>query len=422
MTALGGFGQDIVLIREVARDRSRLHDYFLNTLLLKSVLAVPALLVSSAVAFAVGLDTETRWVVLLLGLAVVAELLTMTCIAVFQAYERLVYMPIVLIAQRGATAAVGIAAVLLGAGVVGVSAVYAAISAAAFVLATAILYRRVARPRLRVNVRLWVSLMRVAVPIGLAGVFGTVLFRVDTAILAWFESKAVVGDYGAAFRLFEATLFVSWSVGTAVYPVLSRLDPAGPEPSAVFDRSLKLAVAATLPIAVVAAILGQPLVELVYGPEFDGAGPALVLLAPAIVAYPVAHLAGVLLYARDRQVAMVVVHGLAALANVIVNVALIAAFSLEGAAAATSLTWLALAATLTALAVRASGSLDVRRIAAGPAVAAAAAAVVMALLRDVLPAAVVASAAAYLVVLLAYERRANPDDARLLTDFVRRRR
>jgi O-antigen/teichoic acid export membrane protein len=420
VTALGGFGQDIVLIREVARDRRQLHRYFFNTLLLKSALAVPALLVSSAAAFALGVDDETRWVVLLLGLAVVAELLTMTCLAVFQAFEQLVYMPIVLVTQRAATAAVGIAALVAGAGVVAVSAIYAVAAGLAFVLAVALVYRRIERPRLSADPRFWWPLMRVAAPIGLAGVFGVILFRVDTAILASFEPERVVGEYGAAFRLFEATLFLSWSVGTAVYPVLSRLTRESDPPLAsVFDRALKLLIAVTLPLAVSAAVLGEPLVELIYGPAFDEAGSALALLAPAIAFYPVAHVAGVLLYARDRQVAMVVVHGLAAAANLLLNVALIASFSLDGAAVATSLTWLLLAAALLALAVRTSGGLEVGRVAGGPALAAVAAAIAMALLRNE---AVGVGAAVYLVILVAYERHFHPEDAGSLGDFLRRRR
>ena len=49
-----------------------------------------------------------------------------------------------------------------------------------------------------------------------------ILFRIDTVMLAAYESDAVVGNYGAAYRLFESTLFLSWAVGAAVYPVYSR--------------------------------------------------------------------------------------------------------------------------------------------------------------------------------------------------------
>ena len=115
LTVLAGFGQDQVLTREVARDRSRLDEYFANTVALKLTLALPVLVVSALVMAAAGVDAETLWVVLLLGIALVAEQLALTCFAVYQAFEQLVYVPVVIITQRLITAVAGIAAVRAGA-------------------------------------------------------------------------------------------------------------------------------------------------------------------------------------------------------------------------------------------------------------------------------------------------------------------
>ena len=92
--------------------------------------------------------------------------------------------------------------------------------------------------------------MRAAAAIGLTSVFAVVLFRVDMTMLAAFEPNDVVGDYGAAYRLLEATLFVSWSVSSAVFPVFSRLSLTSvPSVGYVFERGVKLGVALTLPLA-----------------------------------------------------------------------------------------------------------------------------------------------------------------------------
>jgi O-antigen/teichoic acid export membrane protein len=291
------------------------------------------------------------------------------------------------------------------------------------VLAVTLVYRRIARPQPSVDTGFWWPFMRAAAPIGLAGVFGIVLFRVDAAILASFRSDAEVGQYGAAFRLFESTLFLSWSVGTAIYPVLSRLTPSTEPPLAsVFDRGLKLVLAVTMPLAATAAVLGGPLVDLVYGSDFGDSRDALVLLAPAIALYPLAHLAGVLLYARDLQLRMAVVYGVAAVVNVALNVLLIAGYGLQGAAVAASLTWLVLAASLLTLAIRASGAFETRRVVGGPLAAAIAAAVTMGGLRGNVVLALSAGAAVYVAVLVAWEQRLYPDDARALGDFLLRRR
>ena len=168
-TTLANFGQDTILTREVARDRSRLGSYFANTVAVKIVLATSTLTVAIGVAVVVGIDRETLEALLLLGPAVTLELLMATCFASYQAFERLEFLPVALISQRFVTAAVGIAALLHGAGVVAVSAIYLFGAALGFALALWFLLWKIARPGFHVEPRRWLPLMRASVAIGVAG-------------------------------------------------------------------------------------------------------------------------------------------------------------------------------------------------------------------------------------------------------------
>ena len=69
----------------------------------------------------------------------------------------------------------------------------------------------------------------------------------------------------------------------------------------MFDGSLKLVVALTLPLGVGMAILSEPIVHMVFGQEFDEAVVPLQLLSPAIVAYSIAFVSGGMLVAQNRQ-------------------------------------------------------------------------------------------------------------------------
>jgi O-antigen/teichoic acid export membrane protein len=422
VTALGGFGQDAILVREVARDHRRIDVYFANTLTLKLVLALPALVLALAAASVGEVARDTREVIALLGIAIVAELLITTCFAVFQAYERLVYLPLVLITQRIVIAGAGIAALLLGADVVVVSAVYLGGALLALVLALVLVFRKVVRPRLEIDVGFWMPLMRMAAPVGLAGVFGTVLFRVDTAILAWFETPDVVGNYGAAYRLFEAAFFLSWAVGTAVYPVFSRLTPTSDPPvRVVFDRGLKLVLALMLPLAVGGVVLGRPLVELIYGAGYDQADEAFIILAPAIAFHGLAHVAALLLVSQNRQMVLAVVQGLVAALNVAANFLLIPLLSLEGAALSALGSQMLLTVVFLGYATRSAGGFDPGRVLAGPLLASVLAGIAMVALRDDLLFAIAAGGALYVVALTVFERVMYPDDAQAIRDFLRRR-
>jgi O-antigen/teichoic acid export membrane protein len=422
-STLANFGQDQILTREVARDHGLLDRYFANTMAIKLVIAGVSLAVTIGIAAAAGLDSVTRDVTILLGLAVVLELLMSTCFASYQAFERLEYIPVALISQRFLTAGVGIAALLGGVGVVAVAGIYLVGAVVGFVLAVWLLLGRVARPQLAVDAERWWPLMRAALPIGLAGVFAVVLFRIDTVMLAAYESKGVVGDYSAGYRLFEATLFVSWSVGAAVYPVFSRLTPSSEPPVGfVYERSVKLVTALTLPLAAGAAVLAGPVIDTLYGEQYDDAVSALRLLAPAIALYPLCYLGGYLLVSQNRQRALTIVYGLVALENILLNLVLIPALSLDGAALGTSISQLLVAVAFVAASQRAVGRIAWRRVLAGPVAATVLATGAMVLLREHFWAALSAATIVYVVALVAIELALYSDDARAVLELVPLRR
>lgn len=422
LTVLADFGQDLVLTREVARDRSRVDEYFTNTVAVKLAAAAPLILLAAVVTSLLGTDSDTRAVLLLLSVALVAERLASTCFAVYQAYEQLVYVPVVIITQRALTAAFGIAALAAGADVVAVAAIYLGCAVVALGLSVFLLRRRVVRPRFVLVPRSWPALVAAAAPVGVASVFSLLLFRVDTAILAFLDSAAAVGAYGAAFRLFEATLFLSWAVRTAVYPVLARLSATSrPTFGDVFDRAIKLVVALTLPLSIGAAILAEPIIDLVYGKEYDNAVRPLAILAPAIVLYSVAEVSGGLLVARDRQRATAIANGAVAVLNLALSLVLISRYSLDGAAVAALVTQLVLMAGLLAIAHGVTGGDAWRRILSGPVAAGLPFSLAVFALRDHLFTAVIVGGVVYIAALAVFERVAYPEDARAIWAFLRGR-
>lgn len=423
VTALSGFGHKTVLTRAIARDRAAVDRQFTDTLVLQLSLGLPVLGLVVALGPLLGLDETKRLVVGLLGVAVVAEALAASVFAVAQAYERLGLVPVVVLTQRWFTAGIAIAALLAGAGVVAVAAIYLACAAGALVLALVLLRRWIVRPRAAVAPRRWPALFRAAFPIGIAGLLATVMTRADTTLLAAFDTDAVVGQYGAAYRLYESTFFVAWAISAATYPVVARRSPDGPAAvRPVVEGAYKLALALGLPLAALAALAGGPAIRLLFGDAFDGSERALALLAPAVVAYPLAAIGEHTLIAHDAQGTVVRVYVVGAVSVVVLGLLLIPPLGLEGAAIAASAGEAGLAAALLLLVARRTGGLDLRRVAAGPLLATAALAACLAVAGGLPLLSVVVGGLAYLAVLLAWERARHPEDAALLADAVRRRR
>jgi len=411
VTAIGTFGQDIVLVREVARDHSRLDEYFSNAMLSRAMFSVPPLLVALLIAWLCGMSQHTLLVSLLLGLGFVGDYTVQVPFAVFQAFERLGLVAVVLIAQRWVTTGAAVAALYLGAGLVEVVAIYAVGSLAATALGTWMMYRNIGRPRLRVDFRGALRVTREALPIGIALVALTVLFRIDMAMLAIFKPAKQVGEYGAAYKLLETTAFFSWAVNVAVLPSLARLSPTSTPPvGEVYQRGLKLVIAITLPVSVGAIVMAGPVISLVYGDQYAAAAKALALLAPTIALFPISALSSQLFFAQGRRPTVAIVYAVVAVENVVLNLFLIPRFSLQGAAAGTSISELLVAGLLITLAGDLHGRLQLRRMLAGAVIGTAVAGGLLLLLHGSPLLAIPLAVISYFAVLLGYERLAFPED------------
>lgn len=421
LTSLAGFGTDGLLTREVARDRDELHRLFWNSLSLKLVLG-PVMAGVALLITALGdYSGEVRATVALLAAGNVLELLSKTVAAAFLAHDDLRPVATGLIVQRFSTAAVGIAALYAGAGIVPIGVIYVGGAALGLAYVAAALYRREIRPQRQVSLRRAREVAARAVPFGLMLIFGTIIFRVDATILSLYKGPEAVGLYSAAYRALESCLFIPYAIESAMLPSLSRLSRETVPPVAdVYAAGLKAIVAMMAPLGVAFLVFGGEILELLYGAEYRAAEPAIHWLGGAAVLYGVSLLTCTLIVAQRGTKVLAWTIGLVMLFNVGLNVAVIPRFSLTGAAAVTTITEIAQALVLLYIGWRLAGAVSPRRILAGPlAGGVAMAGVALALGASV--AAVVAAVVAYAVVALATERVLFPQDLARLTGAVRAR-
>ena len=72
-------------------------------------------------------------------------------------------------------------------------------------------------------------LVRVALPIGLAGALVTVYYRIDSVLIFEIKGAEEAGIYGAAYRFLDPIQFVPVSVLAAVFPVMAAVHVQDPE-------------------------------------------------------------------------------------------------------------------------------------------------------------------------------------------------
>ncbi len=335
---VAGVGSEELIARELARDPNRIHDLFLDVYRFKTILLSALWLVMWGIVALAGYRLQTQLAMLAIGAGVAVESNTRTINAVFGALERSHLIAVTLIAQRGLTAGFGVLALLLGAKLLIVSVVFLLGSVAGQVVARHALRRKVVKPRGRPDRSRWPAIVRAGLGFGLVGAGYMVLIRIDGTLLGLLipgaEDNSQLGYYGAAYRLVEATMFISWGFSGAMLPWLARGQGGGLSPARGMAIAIKLLGVVLGALSAGFVLFAEPLVDLFYGDAYAGAvGPMRVIGAMALI-YGLNSFLGAVLISRGiplrylRPLLSVIA------LNVVLSLLLIPRWQASGAAAA----------------------------------------------------------------------------------------
>lgn len=364
-----GFGTDQLLTREVARERRRLDELFGDVFVFKSLAAAALLALMAVVVAVLGYDSETVVAMSIVGLGVALEGMGKTVHSVLQGFEAQRYLSASLVLQRLFTAAVGAVVLLNGGGLLEVSIVFAAGAVVGLVSAAFWQWRRVVAPVWDVARERWWPLARRAAPLGLVIAVATILHRVDATMLGLLSEgtdNTDVGEYGAATRIVFATSFLSWAFAGAAMPWLSREREDSDRLGRGLELGVKALVIPLLPVAVAFGLLAEPIIDLLYGEEFDGAIVPLRIFAVMAVLYAINSYVATVMISRNRPGDVTRVSVLILVQNVLTNFAVIPLFGTTGAAANAVFSSALLALIVSRRATRVTGPVSARRIFAAP--------------------------------------------------------
>jgi O-antigen/teichoic acid export membrane protein len=160
--------------------------------------------------------------------------------------------------------------------------------------------------------------------------------RSEFLFLSHYSTDAQIGFYSIAFAATTALSALAERLAVVVSSAFATLHGAEARErlSSGFRRSLRLLVILSLPIAALAAAVGPETVRVVYGPEFDDAGTALVIMVLSLPVFSVWTICGALLSGIDDARSPVVASGLAAALNIALAFLLVPRYDATGAALA----------------------------------------------------------------------------------------
>jgi O-antigen/teichoic acid export membrane protein len=239
---------------------------------------------------------------------------------------------------------VAIGLVLAGLGAVGALVGYVVSSLVGAALFAAVVYRLYARAeRGELEAGLRRRIAEYALPITLTENGSTIIKRVDVVLIGAFLTPLAVSYYVVAKQLLTFIKSPANSLGFAISPRYSEQLQRGnlETASRLYGEALTATLVFYVPAAAGLAIVAEPTLALVFGAEYAGGAIVLQLLTIYLVAQAVSYVTSGGLDYLGRAKHRAYAKGAAAVANLLLNLALIPTIGIAGAAISTAGTYAA---------------------------------------------------------------------------------
>lgn len=317
--AVSTAGLDPVLTRDLAARPERAGSLLGSVLVLRFSLAAAALGLMAAFLWVREVPADFRGAVLLAhvslflsGLDVVESL--------FKARLEMRFVSAISVASQLLHLGLVLSLVSFGAGLVPLAGAYVAARGVRTALSWAAARRRY-RISLGVDRATLRYLGKEALPLGVSALLWMIYFRADQVMLEMLSGVRQVAYYNAGYRFLDVSLLLSGMIMASLYPLMSPLYPHDrPGLQRVFAKAFDYAVFLGSFVAVALLLGAEPIVKLLYGPEFGPAAAALRWLSlSCLVLFPSNVLAHMLFVTGMERAPLLTLRALAAALNIGLN-------------------------------------------------------------------------------------------------------
>ena len=365
------FGLGTLLTREVSRDRGAIGKYLGNTMAIRVALCIasaPILLgILALYSWRFGLERETVIVTLLFMASLFPSSVAAAFSAAFSAYEKMEYPAIASILTTMVRASVGLLALAIGWGVVGLGVASVAASLASAILLALMFVRMFSFPKLELDLFEGREMTWSSLPLMINNLLSTIFFRIDVMLLQPMKGSQVLGYYSSAYKFVDGLNVFPSFVTLALFPVMSRRARSSREGLiTAYTKALKVLFILAMPITLGTMIIAERLVLFLFGSEFS---PAIQALQILIWFLPFSYVNSVTQYviiAVEKQRFLTLAFVIGAAFNLLANLIAIPLFGLVGASVVTVLSELVLMAPFMWAVWRWVGPLNVIDLCARP--------------------------------------------------------
>lgn len=296
------YGGNYLVAKNVARSPENAGQILVDAVVFRTALSIVSIGLIVPFTFVAGYAATPRLIIFIFSIGLLWQGAITGLYAAYQGRELMQYTSVGAMVERGFNSIAVITAILLGANVVVIAAIFEIGGLLQF-FALARFRKRIASALPKINWADTAAQIRDGLPYFLFTVFSMIYYRIDSVMLSKMAPEEVVGWYGGACRFFETMQFFPFIFSAAIYPVLSRLwtDESHTHTRAI-QKSLQFMLLAGVPITIGLVAFSRDIIQLFYGlSQYAPAIPVLQVLSAGLIVMYIDIVLGTTLLSSDRQ-------------------------------------------------------------------------------------------------------------------------
>jgi O-antigen/teichoic acid export membrane protein len=332
-TLLTHLGLMTVGTRQVAREPGQIKRHAENILALRLMLAAVSFILLVVFTLLVPLRPRLGTLIVLFGLSLFSGAAILDW--AFKGVQRMGVVGAIEIIRAAPYLVLIFLWVQSAADITRIPVFYLVSMAAAALFSLVMFARAYGRLHLSFDLRFWKSSLLQSLPLGVAFIMVQVYYLMDTVLLGFLKGDVSVGMYSPAYRVVAFVQGIGGMYFETVFPMIARSYTHSSEKLlTLMKTSVQLSALVIVPVAVLLTVLGNPIIQFLYGPKYAASALAFKILIWAIAIELLGMNFGYALMACDRVKEYLEAVTLGAVTSLVLNVLLIPGRDIAGAATA----------------------------------------------------------------------------------------
>ena len=335
---ISDIGINTVILRETAKKSDNINEYISTGFFLKIGLSVISSMALLAMLLFLKSDNGVRVLIPITCLILFFDSIREFGFAINRAFEKMEIEAFVKLVTTVILIFFGIILIIKEGKAISLSYAYLISSITGIIIMYFSLRNHFKKIVSNVNKKLFYFIFKEAWPIATVGVIGTIMSNIDMVILGWYTNNYQIGIYSAAQKPVQVIYLIPSLLGTAIFPVFSRLVLSEKENIKKFvNKTIYFSFLFSITASVGVLIIGGPIFNIMFGNQYAASIPLFKIMSLAIVTGAPGMILSNIMYALGKQKEIIRFILITLCLNIILCMILIPRYNIYGAAISVTL-------------------------------------------------------------------------------------